>query len=82
MHVKEAVASIVAASSQLSAAAIPVLRSWLREQSGGAVLQLCPDELTIWLSSLHPERARHECEWILQQVNYLAWLLPGVTPGE
>lgn len=82
MRVKEAVASIIAASSQLSAAAIPVLHSWLREQSGGAVLQLCPDELTTWLSSLHPERARDECEWILQQVNYLAWLLPGVTPGE
>jgi hypothetical protein len=82
MNINDAVANIIAASSQLSPAAIPVMQSWLREQSGGAVLQLCPDELTAWLSSLRPERLQNECDWALQQVDYLAWLLPGVTPGE
>jgi hypothetical protein len=82
MSVKEAVANIIAASSQLSAAAIPVLHSWLYAQSGGAVSRLCPDALAAWLSNLHPERVRAEHDWTLAQVNYLAWLLPGVTPKE
>jgi|GEM_PF-3370264 len=82
MSVKEAVNNIVAASRKLSAAAIPVLQAWLREQSGGIVSQLCPDELTAWLSSLRPERLQNEYDWALRQVDYLAWLLPGVTPGE
>jgi hypothetical protein len=82
MSINDAVANIIAASSQLSAAAIPVLHSWLHAQSGGAVSRLCPDELTVWLSGLHPERVRAEHDWTLKQVNYLAWLLPGVTPKE
>lgn len=82
MSIKQAVTGIIAASNQLSAAAIPVLQSWLREQSNGAVSQVCPDELTAWLSDLRPERVQDECNWTLAQVNYLAWLLPGVTPKE
>lgn len=82
MSISGAVENIIAASNQLSAAAIPVLHSWLREQSGGAVSQLCPDELADWLSDLPTERVRAEHDWALAQVNYLAWLLPGVTPKE
>jgi hypothetical protein len=81
MSIQEAVASIIAATNQLSLAAMPVMEAWMREQSGGAVSQVCPDELSAWLSSLHPERVEPEHDWALRQVNYLAWLLPGVTPG-
>lgn len=82
MSINDAVANIIAASNQLSAAAIPVMHSWLRAQSNGAVSQICPEQLAAWLSGLHPERARAEHDWTLTQVNYLAWLLPGVTPKE
>ena len=82
MSINDAVANIMSASDQLSAAAIPVMHSWLREQSGGTVSQLCPNQLSTWLSGLHPEQMRAEHDWTLTQVNYLAWLLPGVTPKE
>jgi hypothetical protein len=80
MSINDAVANIMSASDQLSAAAIPVMHSWLREQSKGAVSQICPEQLSARLSGLHPERARAEHDWTLTQVNYLAWLLPGITP--
>jgi hypothetical protein len=82
MSINDAVSNLITASNQLSAAAIPVLNSWLHAQSGGAVSRLCPDELTAWLSNLHPERVRAEHDWTLTQVNYLARLLPGITPKE
>lgn len=82
MTIQDAVTSIITAANQLSPAAEPVLQSWLRAQSRGAVSRICADELAAWLSSLHPERIRAEHDWTLAQVNYLAWLLPGVTPGE
>jgi hypothetical protein len=82
MSTNDAVANIIAASNQLSPAAIPVMQSWLHAQSKGAVSQICPEQLSAWLSDLHPERVKSEHDWTLTQVNYLAWLLPGVTPKE
>jgi hypothetical protein len=82
MSISDAVANIIAASSQLSLAAIPVMQSWLHAQSKGSVSRICPIELSAWLSDLHPERVKSEHDWTLKQINYLAWLLPGVTPKE
>ena len=76
MSTQDAVTNIIAASTQLSPAAMPVMRSWLREQSGGAVSDICPNQLSAWLSRLRPDQIRSEHDWALQQVNYLAYLLP------
>jgi hypothetical protein len=76
MSIDNAVANIIAASKDLSPAAIPVLRCWLRDQSGGAVSEICPVQLATWLSNMHPGRAESEHKLAILQVNYLAWLLP------
>ncbi|MDX9991568.1 MAG: hypothetical protein RBS68_05905 [Anaerolineales bacterium] len=80
MSINDAVANILAASKHLSPAATPVLHSWLREQSNGAVLRVCPNQLSAWLSSLHPQRMKAEHDSALAQINYLAWLLPHLKP--
>lgn len=76
MSIDKAVANIIAASKQLSPAATPVMRVWLREQSDGAVSEICPEQLSAWLSNMHPGWAESEHRLAIYQVNYLAWLLP------
>lgn len=76
MSIETAVANIIAASKKLSTAARPVMEGWLRDQSKGVASRIDQNDLQTWLSGLHPDRVKHEHDWVLAQVNYLTWLLP------
>ena len=76
MSTDAAVQSILAASQNLSPAAIPVMEAWLREQSQGRARRIVQDDLHTWFSTLHPHRVQAEHDLTLAQANYLAWLLP------
>lgn len=76
MSTDAAVQSILTASQNLSPAAIPVMESWLREQSQGRARRIVQDDLHDWFSSLHPCRVQPEHDMTPAQANYLAWLLP------
>ena len=76
MSIDVAVKSILAASQNLSPAAIPVMEAWLREQSQGCAMRIALEDLHNWFSSLHPRSIKSEHDMTLAQANYLAWLLP------
>ncbi len=65
---------LCARSQELSQMMQPVFRSWLKAQSGAALLDCTPGEIFLWLSTLPPGQAESEYRLALMEISWLEML--------